>query len=319
MPSFLNKSVFSSLLESALGRPTRRGFLQAALATVASLVLPRVLFARRNSRSFWFLHTPTGESWAVDDPVAWSLANAQQPILERGRKRLVTLDAADPQRVIRLVTRRCKLNLIEVFPGRAVVHYWGQDGQGDLRPLFKQHCLARKEVEVVLIDRKRERSTQQHGDEFLYGTALAATFPLDLYLGKWRRRDIEEADDGQAAPQTWSGFGWEGIEPNRIPWSALKSAWRRTTTPLCPNCDQPTVLSNFGFPWVGMFNRYPRILYVCRECLRLFKDDSVTDVWQWMGANLDAKVRPDYDMIWDRPKKLLRKTDQVTRGLNGST
>jgi len=62
---------------------TRRTFLQTALAASASLFLPRFLLARRNPRSFWFLHSPSGESWAVDDPVAWALANARQPVLER--------------------------------------------------------------------------------------------------------------------------------------------------------------------------------------------------------------------------------------------
>src|SRR5947209_15844694 len=81
--------------------PSRRTFLQTAVAAVASFFLPRGLRAGASSRAFWFLHTPTGESWAVDDPVAWSLENAGQPILERARERLVTLDAADPQRLIR--------------------------------------------------------------------------------------------------------------------------------------------------------------------------------------------------------------------------
>lgn len=108
--------------------PTRRTFLQTALAAAASLFLPRALLAGRNRRSFWFLHTATGEAWAVTDPVAWCLENAREPILERARERLVTLDAADPQRVIRLVVRRCRLNLLELRPGQVAVHHWGQQG-----------------------------------------------------------------------------------------------------------------------------------------------------------------------------------------------
>jgi hypothetical protein len=50
--------------------PTRRTFLQTALAAAGSLFLPRALLAGRNRLSFWFLHTPTGECWPVDDPVA---------------------------------------------------------------------------------------------------------------------------------------------------------------------------------------------------------------------------------------------------------
>src|SRR5262245_9122328 len=102
---------------------SRRSFLQTVAAAIASFFLPRSLRAARTPR-FWFLHTETGNSWQVADPVAWALANAEQPILERARARLVTLDAADPQRVFRLVVRRCQLNLIEIHPRRLVVHHW---------------------------------------------------------------------------------------------------------------------------------------------------------------------------------------------------
>ncbi len=247
---------------------------------------------------FWFLHSPTGKSWPVDDPVAWSLENACQPILERARDRLVTLDAADPQRVIRLVVRRCKLNLLELRPGRIVVHHWGQQEQADLRPFFKQHGLARHHVEVVLLDRKREVTTLQHGDDFLFGERLTPFWPWRVYWTKRQRRDVEEPDDWTAAPHTWSGFAWDGIEPNRIPWTALKSAWRRTTAPPCLNCDQPTLLTNFGSPWCGMFNRRPLFVHACGRCRRMFEDKSVRDVARWMVANLDTEVWPVYDMVW---------------------
>src|SRR5271165_1398204 len=57
--------------------------------------------------------------------------------------------------------------MIEVSPRRVVVHHWGQQGKGELRPFCKQHSLAKQGVEVVLIDRKWEASTPQHGDDFL--------------------------------------------------------------------------------------------------------------------------------------------------------
>lgn len=292
--------------------PTRRTFLQTAVAAIVSFLLPRGLRTGENPRSFWFLRTVTGESWEATDPIQWCLENARQPVLARASERLVTLDAADPQRVIRLVARRCELNLLEVRPGRVVVHFWGQQGQADLRPFFKHHALARQGVEVVLIDRKREVSMVQHGDDFLYGEPLAQDWPLKIYLRKWQRRHVEETHDWTAAPRTWAGFAWKGIEPNRIPWAAMKSAWRRTTPALCLNCDQPTILTNFGFPFSGMFNRCPRFLHVCGKCWRMFEDNSVTDVPRWMVANLDAQVWPDYDMVWDRKRKWEPPGDQVT-------
>src|SRR5690349_7040195 len=109
--------------------PTRRTFLQTALAAAASLFLPRFLLPEKRPRPFWFLHTASGEAWAVDDPVAWLLENAHQPILERASTGLLKLTPADGQRITRLVTRRCKLNLIKIHSGRVIVHFWGQQGQ----------------------------------------------------------------------------------------------------------------------------------------------------------------------------------------------
>ncbi len=282
---------------------SRRSFLKTAVGAVASFCLPRVLLARGSPTSSWFLDTLTGEFWPVGDPVSWSLANAQKPILACARERLVTLDAADPQRVIRLVVRRCKLNLIESSPGRVVVHHWGQQGRGDLRPFFKQHDLAQKKVEIVLIERKREITTIQPGEDFLFGERLHPFWPWKAFWKKWQRRHQEERDDWTEAPGTLSGYAWDGVEPNLIPWSALKSAWRRTTPLLCLNCDQPTIMTNFGFPWHGMFNRYARFVYVCRQCRRSFEDDSVKDVPEWLVMNLDAEVWPKFEMVWDRKVK----------------
>jgi hypothetical protein len=239
----------------------------------------------------------------VDDPVAWSLEHAREPILERARDRLVTLDASDPQRVIRLVVRRCQLNLLELQPGRVAVHHWGQQGQGDLRPFFKAHSLTGKGVGVTLIDRKREASTLRHGDDFLFGERLPLFWPWKVYRRKWQWRAVEEPDDWTAAPHTWSGFAWKGIEPNRIPWAALKSAWRQTTPLVCLNCDLPTLLTNFGFPWSGMFNRRPLFIHTCGKCRRLFENRSIGDVGKWIVKNLEAEVWPDYDMVWDRTKE----------------
>jgi hypothetical protein len=278
----------------------RRTFLQTALAA-ASLFLPRALLAGRNRRSFWFLHTPTGECWPVDDPVAWSLEHAREPILEHARDRLVTLDAADPQRVIRLVIRRCRLNLLELRPGRVVVHHWGQQGQGDLRPFFKQHRLAKKGVKVALLDRKREVSTPRHGDDFLYGERLAEEFPLDVYLEKWRRRAVEEPDDWQAAPCSGSNYCWEGVEQGWVPWRVLKSAWRHEDAPLCQNCDRPTLLTAFGYFACGFYKRGPEVVRICPLCSSRFEDRSPWGGPGWMLANLDEPLLPTADLMFGRP------------------
>jgi hypothetical protein len=283
--------------------PTRRTFLQTTLAAAASVFLPRGVRAERRSGSFWFLHTPTGESWAVDDPVAWSLENAHQPILERARERLVMLDGTDPQRVIRVVVRRCGLNLLELRPGRVVVHHWGEQGQGDLRTFFKRHGLATKGVHVALIDRKRETTTVQAGDTFLYGERLAENFPLRVYLEKWRRRATEEPGDWTPAPCSGSNYCWEGVEQHRIPWRILKSAWRHEDAPPCQNCDRATLLTAFGYFACGFYKRGPQLVRVCPLCRSQFVDHSPWDGPAWMLANLDGPLLPSADLMFGRPVK----------------
>jgi hypothetical protein len=280
--------------------PSRRTFLQATAAVTASLVLPRSLVASRQNPSFWFLRADSCTSWPVADPVRWSLNHAHEPVLERATEGLRKLAPDDGDRIIRLVVRRCRLNLLELGPDQVVVHYWSQHGQADLRSFFKQHRLARSEVVVELRERKKEVITTQTGDDFLFGDRLAPNFPLDRFSDKWARRFERQPDDWQAAPGTWSGFAWEGVEDNRIPWAAMKSAWRRATPLTCLNCDQPTLLVNFGNPWTGLFDRLPRFTHACGTCRRSFADASVKDVAGWLAMNLDPEVRPGYGMVWDR-------------------
>jgi hypothetical protein len=239
----------------------------------------------------------------VDDPVAWALANARRPVLERARERLLALDAADPQRVLRLVVRRCRLNVIEIYPERVVVHFWGTQGQGDLRPFFKAHGLARKSVQVALLDRKRELTTVQTGDAFLYGERLTEAFPLSVYLEKWRRRATEEPDDWTPAPCSGSNYCWERVEQGRVPWRVLKSAWRHEDAPPCANCDRPTLLTAFGYFACGFYKRRPTVVRICPLCRSGFEDHSPWDGPGWVLANLDGPLLPTADLMFGHPGK----------------
>ena len=229
--------------------PSRRNFFRSTVAALASACFPRNFFSKKPDVSFWFLHGDTGASWEIPDPVEWPLASVNLPVLVRASEGLGKLTPQDGDRIIRLVTRRCGLNLIEIFRGHIVVSYWGQTGLADVRPFFKKHRLARNDIQIVLKDRKKEIVASHTGDDFLFGEKLAADWPLDVYLTKWRWRFLNERDDWTAAPGTWSGFAWAGLESNRIPWATLKSAWRRGNAIPCRNCNQPTILVNFGEPW----------------------------------------------------------------------
>ena len=275
----------------------RREFFQTTAAIAGSLIFPKAVFATPD-HCFHFIHAASCKHWPVADPVQWSLENAHKPILERAADGLSKLTECDGDRIVRLVVRRCSLNLLEVHPGRVGVDHWGSH-RADLKPFFKDHGLARPEIEVVLRDRKKEATTTLTGDSFLYGVPLASDFDLELFLSKWESRFEQEADDWQSAPGTSSGFAWTGIEDGFIPWTAMKSAWRQGCPGACLNCSGTTFWTNFGLRQVGMFNRCGFVEHVCRECRRSFKDESV-DLKAWMAANLDEGVRPDAEMVWGR-------------------
>lgn len=278
--------------------PNRRDLLKSVAATLTAWLLPHRLFATTTDPHFHFIQINSQRSWPVADPVSWALENRGQPILERAADGLAKLTEDDGERVVRLVVRRCGLNLLELRPDHVLVHHWGPH-LADLRPFFKQHGLARSEITVELQDRKKEISTEKTGDSFLYGSQIAADFPLDLFVSKWNNRFSIEPDDWQAAPGTNSGFAWADVEDNRIPWAALKSAWRRAAPGVCLNCDGETVLVNFGLPWTGMLSRTPRFESVCGTCLRVFRDETV-DVKAWMAVNLESDVQPRFEIVWGK-------------------
>lgn len=277
----------------------RRDFLRiVVVASAGALPLSRLALGRPVS----FLHTATGDYWSVDDPVAWSLENAQQPILERASKGLAKLSTSDPTRIIRLVTRRCHLNLIEVEADRVQVHHWGKLGFNDLRSFFKKHGLAHPHIEVVLLDRKRETSTAKTGDFFHYGEPIQDGWPLQSFVSKWERRYVVEADDSMGAGGTWSAFAWKSVRIGQIPWAALKSAWRRMSPFPCPNCNLPTILTNFGFVQAGMCNRVALFSHVCHRCKRSFREETIYGpmVMEWVVANVEPEFWPDFDTIWGK-------------------
>jgi hypothetical protein len=275
----------------------RREFLKTSAAIAGSLLLPKAVFATPSS-NFHFLHVDSYKDWPVADPVLWSLEHAHEPILERAAEGLAKLTTSDGERIIRLVLRRSGLNLLEIQGNRVHVQFWGTNGQAGLKPFFKDHGLARPEIEVVLRDRKKETVTTLTGNDFLYGVPLASDFDLELFQSKWERRFVNEPDDWQAAPGTSSGFAWDGLPDGSIPWAAMKSAWRSGSGD-CLNCSEKMLLMNYGLRQAGMFNRAGFVEHVCGTCRRAFRDETV-DVKAWMVANLNEGVRPDAEMVWGK-------------------
>ena len=234
----------------------------------------------------WFV-TSMGGSWHVDQPALWCLAHAHESFLAPARDRLLTLTPDDADRIIRVVVRRCGLNLLEVTPQRVTVHFWGQDGQADLRPFFKQHGLTRPEVEVFLMDRKREVAHVCPGSSFLYGEEEVEGFPWAAYLSQWQQRLVIGPEDWSAAPASVTNFRWDGIEEERIPWAVLKQAWARECPSLCQNCDLDLFLFRIWFVW----SKLDALTRACFRCHRQFRDESL-HVLSWMVQHLDCALWP---------------------------
>jgi hypothetical protein len=244
--------------------------------------------------SYFFLHVTSDYTWQVDDPVAWCLENVDNPFLERARERLL-LSPGDPDRLIRVVVRRCGLVLIHrVSEELVTVQFWGQPAP-DLRPFLKLHGLTTPEVRVALVARKTESIVFQPGSAFLYGDVVPPTFPWKLYQAKYERRDAEEADDWQTAPHTWGTLCWDRASSERaIPWAALKSIWRLGQAPSCPNCDTSLVVLRFLWVLPIMFSGIRRITRGCFGCLRQFEEGVDKDFWGWLVTHLDPDLLPTH-------------------------
>lgn len=276
----------------------RREFLQTSAAFAGSFILPQSIFATPSS-NFHFIHTDTLNQWPVTDPVQWSLEHAHEPILARAFDGLCSLSTSDSDRIIRLMVRRCGLNLIEVNPKQVLIHHWSHQ-LADLRSFFKANHLTSPDVRVTLIDRKKEIATNKTGDDFLYGKPIAKDFPIKLFTSKWNNRFQQEHDDHLAASRTNSGLAWDGLELGRIPWVALKSAWQNSQPTSCLNCSGESILVNFGYRQVGVFNRSPNFVSVCPHCRRSYVDDSITDVAGWTAANLKTDFCPVGEVVWGK-------------------
>lgn len=282
--------------------PSRRDLFRTTAASLAAWSLPGSLGAeavKNQTRNFYFVSMDTRQSFPVADPAAWVLENQKGPILERAALGLASLTPADAHRIVRLVVRRCRLNLVEVRDDRVRVDYWSQN-LADLRPFFKTQKLARPEVVVELWERKRETVTQKTGDEYLYGDAINPRICLETLQTKWANRFKVEPDDEQPAPWTHSGYGWPGVESQRIPWKVMKSAWRRTERLPCPNCDGPAILANFGLLQTGFMSKSPRFTQACPPCRRWFQKNPEGYTCSWIKANLDPDVHPEYWVFWGK-------------------
>jgi len=286
----------------------RRKFLQTTASISGSLVLPSCLFGQA-SKSFLFIHTETLETWSVADPVRWCLANRNNPILKRASAGLANLSTNDGDEIIRLVVRCCPINLLEVQSNQVTFDYWGQKF-ANLRPFFKSNGLARHDVEVVCNDQEWETVYKCSGDTFQYGDPLDIGFPLKLFVSKWERRFEQEVDDWMPAWGTRSGFVWDNLDDGFIPWGAMKSAWRsdrrldrssdrsgRSAPSICLNCDQPTLLINFGLNFVSRTKRSAFEVDVCRRCRKQFCINPVTEASEFIAQKLDTEWLPKYELF----------------------
>ena len=172
--------------------------------------------------------------------------------------------------------------------------------------------------------RKNGQITLTTGDQFLRGERIAPAFPWGQYRERWERRGERQPDDGDASPWCRSSYSWDGVAEGRIPWAALKSAWRRESAIPCPNCDTP--LAAWGFTWRHrtLLSMSGHVARCCFGCRRDFREDT-GDPWPWMAATLDADLLPvsqddglrktDLRPRWPAPPRNLRDLDNLPADL----
>lgn len=242
-----------------------------------------------------FLHAPTGDVFHVNDPVAWCLENAREPLLSAASERLLQcVGRTDGGRIVNVVLRRCDLNLIEFRTARVTVSYWTRSA--DLHSLLKCRSLLAAGVDVALVRRKNGQITLTSGDQYLRGEAIGPTFPFAVYRERWERRHEQQPDDATAAPASPSSYSWDGVAEKQIPWAALKAVWR-TDAAVCPNCDVPDVLYRFDWRRSGFFNTHAAAWRACERCRRSFEEPlGYGDPWDWLIDRLGPGLLP---ISWD--------------------
>ena len=269
--------------------PSRRGFIQAAASLLAAGSLPTVGAASAGPRHYF-----VGQAgvWPVENPAGWALARrADFPELERARDGLATLDPADHDSITRLVLRRCPLSLVKVDGATVTAQQWTRPGKVDLRPFLKAHALARPDVAVTIVYRKKGITEHRSGNEFLYGSPIPQGFPVEAFARKRLNCFVVEVDDNDPAPFTGSGFGWPGVPDDSIPWRALKSVWRNAPQSACPNCDGPTSIRNFGYRQVSFFGFAGALIHSCFRCGTEEKTIAGDHI-SWMTRHLEIAHRP---------------------------
>lgn len=289
--------------------PCRRGFMQAAAALVAAGSIPTEAAAAPAPRRYFV--GPAG-AWAVEDPAAWALARrADMPELERARERLATLAPGDDVKILRVVLRRCPLSLVEVNGATVTIQHWTRPGKVDLRPFFKANALAHPDVAVTIVYRKREITEHRAGKEFLYGSPMPPDFPADAFARKRLNCRVVEADDNAPVPFTASGFGWEGVPGDSIPWRALKSAWRNAPQTACPNCDQPALIRNFGYRQVSFFGFAGALVHACFRCGTEEKSIAGCHI-SWLERHLEVAHRPVDRVVFGARRPLATPTADLS-------
>lgn len=270
------------------------------------------------SDRYYLLRVLTGESWPVADPVAWLLEHRLDPLLHRGRERLLTLGPEDGNRIVRLVTRRCGLVLIDlVSPASVVVHHWAEPPP-DIRQFMKDKGLAKHEVKVALENVKNEVVVIQPGDAFLYGRPVEPTFPWPQFEAKWQHRLVPEQDDWQGAPLTRSTLCWDRADlEGTIPWAALKCVWRRDQASPCPNCHTPLAVLRFVWCLPIYCIGLKEIIRGCFRCRQEFRENIDSDFRGWLVSHLDYELLPTQhhwgivkaDLQWRYPSRQAQADD----------
>jgi hypothetical protein len=245
---------------------------------------------------YYFLHVSSGRSWPTNDPHAWLLDNHDDPLLAAARERLVA-SPDDSDRCLRVALRRCGLALAHVVTeNRLVIQHWTEPP--DLRVWAKKYKHTKSGIEVLFNSVKTGKiMLHPDGHDLLvYGVRVGEKFPWEEYTKKYEQRVVEEEDDAEVAPGSYSNFGWPGIPRGKLIWKVLKSIWANERVS-CLNCDVPLMFTSINWNRGLLSFRSASLVRHCADCRRRFVV-LLDEPLAWVAFVLPPSLRPTHLRQW---------------------
>ena len=278
---------------------TRRTFLQTAVAAVASFLLPRGLRAEGRAR-FWFLHTETGDSWPVTDPVTWA-GKCTAADLGASLGGLAEIDACGRPAHHQACHPAMPVEPDRDSPWARRRAFLGPAGTGRFASLF-QGTQPGQERRPCHLDRPQTRNQHSPARRCLpLWRATDRGIPARSVPGKVATAGHRGAGRLASCPVQWVELllgGGRAAPDSLAGFEVGLAARERPALPELRPAHPPDRLRLLRL-WLLQARAKGRA--VCPLCSSRFEDDSPWDGPEWMRANLDEPLLPSADLMFGHP------------------